>query len=260
MIALHQVAKRYGLRAPVLRDVDLELGAGAVVAVQGANGAGKSTLLRLVAGISAPSRGRVARASGLRTGYAPDGFAAVAGLTGRGWLRQLAWVRGDADAGEEVAAALDAPLQRPLGALSHGQRQRVALAAALAGEPDVVVLDEPTGGLDDAARAALDRLLAAAARPRRAGRVRRPRWAAGRRAAPARARRRGAVGRGRPRSRRGCGSSAPARPPPTARRGSSRWRAAPTAAGSRWSTRRTATRSWRPCSRRARACARWGRA
>ena len=163
MIALHQVAKRYGLRAPVLRDVDLELGAGAVVAVQGANGAGKSTLLRLVAGISAPSRGRVARAPGLRTGYAPDGFAAVAGLTGRGWLRQLAWVRGDADAGEEVAAALDAPLQRPLGALSHGQRQRVALAAALAGAPDVVVLDEPTGGLDDAARAALARLLAAAA-------------------------------------------------------------------------------------------------
>ena len=93
---------------------------------------------------------------GLRTGYAPEGFAAVAGLTGRGWLRQLARVRGDADAGEEVAAALDAPLQRPLGALSHGQRQRVALAAALAGEPDVVVLDEPTGGLDDAARAALD--------------------------------------------------------------------------------------------------------
>jgi ATPase subunit of ABC transporter with duplicated ATPase domains len=163
VIALHQVAKRYGLRAPVLRDVDLELGAGAVVAVQGANGAGKSTLLRLVAGISAPSRGRVARAPGLRTGYAPDGFAAVAGLTGRGWLRQLAWVRGDADAGEEVAAALDAPLQRPLGALSHGQRQRVALAAALAGEPDVVVLDEPTGGLDDGARAALGGLLAAAA-------------------------------------------------------------------------------------------------
>ena len=118
MIAFHQVAKRYGLRAPVLRDVDLELGAGAVVAVQGANGAGKSTLLRLVAGVSAPSRGRIARAPGLRTGYAPEGFAAVAGLTGHGWLRQLARVRGDADAGEEVAAALDAPLQRPLAALS----------------------------------------------------------------------------------------------------------------------------------------------
>jgi ABC-2 type transport system ATP-binding protein len=163
VIAFHQVAKRYGLRAPVLRDVDLELGAGALVAVQGANGAGKSTLLRLVAGISAPSRGRVTRTAGLRTGYAPEGFTAVAGLTGRGWLRQLAWVRGDAEAGEEVAAALDAPLQRPLVALSHGQRQRVALAGALAGEPDVVVLDEPTAGLDDAARAALGGLLAAAA-------------------------------------------------------------------------------------------------
>jgi ABC-2 type transport system ATP-binding protein len=164
VIAFHQVAKRYGLRAPVLRDVDVELGAGGIVAVQGANGVGKSTLLRLVAGISAPSRGRVERAPGLRTGYAPEGFAAVPGLTGGGWLRQLAWVRGQADAGEDVAAALDAPLHRPLGALSHGQRQRVALAAALAGAPDVVVLDEPTAGLDAAARAALGGLLAAAAR------------------------------------------------------------------------------------------------
>lgn len=162
MIAFHQVAKRYGLRAPVLRDVDLELEAGAIVAVQGANGVGKSTLLRLAAGVSVPSRGRVARSAGVRTGYAPEGFTAVAGLTGRAWLGQLAWVRGQADAGEEVAAALDAPLDRPLTALSHGQRQRVALAAALAGEPDVIVLDEPTAGLDDGARAALDRLLAAA--------------------------------------------------------------------------------------------------
>jgi ABC-2 type transport system ATP-binding protein len=131
--------------------------------VRGANGVGKSTLLRLVAGVSTPSRGRVVRAQGLRTGYAPEGFAAVAGSTGRAWLRQLAWVRGEADTGKDVAGALDAPLDRPLDALSHGQRQRVALAAALAGEPDVVVLDEPTGGLDDGARAALDGLLAGAA-------------------------------------------------------------------------------------------------
>jgi ABC-2 type transport system ATP-binding protein len=124
---------------------------------------GKSTLLRLVAGVSVPSRGRVARTAGLRTGYVPEGFAAVAGLTGGGWLRQLAWVRGQADAGEDVAAALSAPLERPLTALSHGQRQRVALAAALAGRPDVIVLDEPTAGLDDEARAALDALLSAAA-------------------------------------------------------------------------------------------------
>jgi len=155
VIAFRHVAKRYGLRAPVLRDVDLELGSGAVVAVQGANGAGKSTLLRLVAGVSVPTRGRIARAPGLRTGYAPEGFAAVPGLTGRHWLPRLARVRGDADTGEEVAAALDAPLQQPLGALSHGQRQRGALAGAAPadGWPGLV---EVARGADDTWVAVVD--------------------------------------------------------------------------------------------------------
>jgi ABC-2 type transport system ATP-binding protein len=163
VVALHGVSKRYGLRAPVLRDVDLELPGGAVIAVEGANGAGKSTLLRLVAGVSVPSRGRVARSPRLRTGYAPENFAATAGLSGRRWLAELARVRGGAAGGEDVAAALGAMLDRPLTALSHGQRQRVALASALAGEPDAIVLDEPTAGLDEPARAALDGLLRAAA-------------------------------------------------------------------------------------------------
>jgi energy-coupling factor transporter ATP-binding protein EcfA2 len=163
VVALHGVSKRYGLRAPVLRDIDLELPGGAVIAVEGANGAGKSTLLRLVAGVSVPSRGRVARSPRLRTGYAPENFAAAAGLTGRRWLAELARVRGGAAGGEDVAAALGAMLDRPLTGLSHGQRQRVALASALAGEPDAIVLDEPTAGLDEPARAALDGLLRAAA-------------------------------------------------------------------------------------------------
>jgi ABC-2 type transport system ATP-binding protein len=163
VVGLHAVSKRYGLRAPVLRDVDLELPGAAVIAVEGANGAGKSTLLRLVAGVSVPSSGRVARQPGLRTGYAPEGFAAAAGLTGRGWLIELARVRGGGDPGDDVAAALGAALDRPLTALSHGQRQRVALASALAGDPEAIVLDEPTAGLDEPARAALDGLLRAAA-------------------------------------------------------------------------------------------------
>ncbi len=135
MISLQGVSKRYGFRAPVLDALDLELAGGVTVAVEGANGVGKSTLLRLVAGLSTPSRGRVVRAPGARVGYAPEGFAAVAGLTGRAWLAQLGWVRGRSvgDVGLAAADALGAPLDRPLTALSHGQRQRVALAAALAG-------------------------------------------------------------------------------------------------------------------------------
>jgi energy-coupling factor transporter ATP-binding protein EcfA2 len=163
VIALHAVSKRYGLRAPVLRDVDLELPGGTLIGVEGENGAGKSTLLRLVAGVSVPSRGRVERSRELLVGYAPEGFAAAAGLTGRRWLLELARVRGGGNRGEAVAAALGAMLDRPLTGLSHGQRQRVALASALAGEPDAIVLDEPTAGLDDAARAALNGLLRAAA-------------------------------------------------------------------------------------------------
>jgi ABC-2 type transport system ATP-binding protein len=105
----------------------------------------------------------VQRDAGLCTGYAPENFAAAAGLTGRAWLRELAGVRGGGDRGEDVADALGAGLDRPLTALSHGQRQRVALASALAGAPEAIVLDEPTAGLDEAARAALDGLLRAAA-------------------------------------------------------------------------------------------------
>jgi ABC-type multidrug transport system ATPase subunit len=108
VVGLHAVSKRYGLSAPVLRDVDLELPAGALIAVEGANGAGKSTLLRLVAGVSVPSAGRVERPPRLRTGYAPEGFAATAGLSGRGWLTELARVRGGGDRGEAVADALGA--------------------------------------------------------------------------------------------------------------------------------------------------------
>jgi ATPase subunit of ABC transporter with duplicated ATPase domains len=70
VIALHAVTKRYGLRVPVLRDVDLELPGASVVGVEGENGAGKSTLLRLVAGVSVPSQGRVERSPALRTGLA----------------------------------------------------------------------------------------------------------------------------------------------------------------------------------------------
>jgi ABC-type Mn2+/Zn2+ transport system ATPase subunit len=162
LIALRRVTKRYGLGKPVLRDVELELDGGAVVVVEGPNGAGKSTLLRLVAGVSTPTAGRVDRARGVTVGYAPEGLTLVPGLTGGAWLRQLGLVRGRAD-GAEVAAALGAVLDRPVMSLSHGQRQRIALAAALDGEPDVVVLDEPTNGLDTEASAALEELLRVAA-------------------------------------------------------------------------------------------------
>ena len=143
----------------MLRDVSLELVGGSVVIVEGPNGAGKSTLLRLVGGVALPSSGAVERSAGVTIGFAPEGLALVAGLSGGAWLRSLGFVR---PVGLEVAEVLGAVLDRPLMSLSHGQRQRVALAAALGGEPDVVVLDEPTNGLDVSAQAVVEGLLSAA--------------------------------------------------------------------------------------------------
>ena len=165
---------------PALRDVSLRVPAGEFVAIAGPNGGGKTTLLRLALGLERPTAGRV-RLFGERA----DRFRERARL---GYLAQRtrlgvhapATVREVVEAGrcvrrpvgrltpadrEAVEAAIErvglgALARRPLGRLSGGQQQRALIAKALAAEPELLALDEPTTGVDVAAQEALAELLA----------------------------------------------------------------------------------------------------
>ncbi|MEU1215220.1 ATP-binding cassette domain-containing protein [Streptomyces sp. NPDC005790] len=163
---LRDVGRRYGLRGPwVLRGLDLDLPAHTLVRIEGANGVGKSTLLRLLAGIDAPTEGRVTGRP--RTAYVPERFPAALPFTATGYLVHMGRVHGLATA--EAAARAEEWLARfgaaghartPLAELSKGTSQKVAVAQALLAEPDLLVLDEAWTGLDTVARDELDRAVA----------------------------------------------------------------------------------------------------
>jgi energy-coupling factor transport system ATP-binding protein len=151
--------------AAVLNGISLAGAAGEVVALVGPNGSGKTTLLRTLAGLLPPLAGTVRGPAG-RTAYLPQNPGALLHLpTVRAevemTLRRTS-AHGATDAADEMLAAfgLTALAARYPRDLSSGERQRTALAATLAGWPDLVLLDEPTRGMDLAAR----RSLAAAVR------------------------------------------------------------------------------------------------
>jgi energy-coupling factor transport system ATP-binding protein len=143
----------------LLRDVTVAGVAGEVSVLMGANGAGKTTLLRTIAGLVEPRSGSAWRRPG-RVAYLPQNPAAL--LHRESVAAEIAWtvrgVRGRRDAHQqEIMDVLDvtAIADRDPRDLSSGQRQRAAIAAVLCGRPDLVLLDEPTRGMDGAARAGL---------------------------------------------------------------------------------------------------------
>jgi ABC-type multidrug transport system ATPase subunit len=154
--SLSDVAKRYRWDGPwVLQRVGVDVEPGCVVEVRGVNGAGKSTLLRLLAGASLPSRGRRRVAPGTAVGYAPERLAAPP-FTAEEYLRHHARIRGLAfDASLAERLGFSELLGERMAALSKGSLQKVVLTQALAGDPHLLVLDEPFSGLDADARATL---------------------------------------------------------------------------------------------------------
>jgi ABC-type Mn2+/Zn2+ transport system ATPase subunit len=180
-VRFRDVTVAYGDRV-ALDDVDLEIGAGALLAVIGPNGAGKSTLLKAIAGLIAPVAGTIEvfggapGAAARRVAYVPQaelvdwGFPVTVGdvvmmgrvpLIGIGRAPSRADRAAVRDALETVGMAGEDG--RQIGTLSGGQRRRVFLARAMAARPDLYLLDEPVTGVDATTEEDLMRLLEAEA-------------------------------------------------------------------------------------------------
>jgi energy-coupling factor transport system ATP-binding protein len=160
--SLHGVSAGFAGRA-VVEGVELAGRRGEVVALGGPNGGGKTTLLRTIAGTLAPLAGHVERRPG-RIAYLPQNPAALLHRpTVRSEVELTLDRSGETQSPDRILTALGllAVAGRYPRDLSTGERQRAALAAVLPGRPDLVLLDEPTRGMDPAARQALMRLVAA---------------------------------------------------------------------------------------------------
>ena len=147
----------------VLRGVDLTLAAGEIVTIVGPNGSGKTSLLRAIIGAVPPARGTVTLRPGLRIGYVPQRLHIDATLpitVGRFMrLSGSGGARASRAAIAEALAAAGLPdlMGQQMAQLSGGQFQRVLLAHALLGRPDVLLLDEASQGLDQPGSAAFYR-------------------------------------------------------------------------------------------------------
>ena len=157
LLAAHEVERRFGRRV-ALAPTTLEVRAGEAVGLVGPNGAGKSTLLSILAGALPPSRGEVVRTA-RAVGWAPQRSAHYGRLSARENVELFASLEGVSDPvgvtrrliGLVELEDADAPAAE----LSAGNQQRLTVALALVGDPDVLLLDEPTAALDPAGRARL---------------------------------------------------------------------------------------------------------
>ncbi len=164
MIEARDLCKYYGSFVAI-ENISFTIPRGQIVAFLGPNGAGKSTTMKILSGFLAPSKG-TARVAGFevgserlevarRLGYLPENGPLYDNMTPLEMLRFLGEARGITgqhliqriEAVDEICA-LQLVMEKPIGKLSRGYRQRVGLAQALLHEPDVLIMDEPTSGLD----------------------------------------------------------------------------------------------------------------
>lgn len=145
----------------VLQQVNFAIERGEIVTIVGPNGSGKTSLVRALIGLTPPSEGQVTQARGLRIGYVPQKLHidATLPMTVRRFLSLPKRV-GDADAAAALLRTGVAGVEaRQIAGLSGGQFQRVLLARALLAQPDILILDEPTQGLDQPGIAAFYHLI-----------------------------------------------------------------------------------------------------
>ena len=164
MISVQHVSKSFG-SIQAVRDVSFEIKGGEIVGFLGPNGAGKTTLMRLITGFFPPSRGAVLiDGKNLfrsdvklrkKIGYLPEHNPLYRDMTAGDFLFYVASLKGISfwNRAREIRAiselcAVGPVLKRTIGKLSKGYQQRVGLAQALLGDPDLLILDEPTNGLD----------------------------------------------------------------------------------------------------------------
>ena len=150
MLRASQLTRSFGGR-PAVSNVSFEVAPGEVVGFLGPNGAGKTTTMRMIVGMLRPDSGRADAPEQL--GFLPEVFAGYDALTAAGYLRFMAKMKGAARSDVErclAQAGASDLASRPIGRLSKGQRQRIALAQALLGSPPAYVLDEPMQGFDPA--------------------------------------------------------------------------------------------------------------
>jgi zinc transport system ATP-binding protein len=170
-LQLEKVTFAYGHAPPVLRDIELEVERGEFVAIAGPNGGGKTTLVRLVVGLEQPTSGRV-ELMVRKVGYLPQ--RTQAGIDAPVTVRELVTtgrasrtrLLGPLTAADRVSVqeaidrvGLGPHADRRLTTLSGGQQQRAFIAKALAADPELLVLDEPTTGVDVEAQDAIAALL-----------------------------------------------------------------------------------------------------
>lgn len=176
-LSLHGLTKTYANGVKALNGIDLSVPPG-LYGLLGPNGAGKSTLMRTLATLQSPDSGQI-RLDGVdvlanpdhlrrRLGYLPQTIGAYPGVSGRDLLERFAWLKGRTDKHErrnEVAYLLErvnlsGAAHRAVATYSGGMLRRFGIAMALIGSPRLLIVDEPTAGLDPAERNRFHRVLA----------------------------------------------------------------------------------------------------
>lgn len=159
LIAGHDLGVSHRGRV-LIQHVDFAVARGRILTVIGPNGAGKTTLVRLALGLIRPNHGRIERVPGIRVGYMPQRLSLPDSMP----LSARRFIALGDTSGEPLEATarqlgVTHLLESPMQALSGGETQRVLLARALLGQPDLLVLDEPVQGIDVNGQAELYRLI-----------------------------------------------------------------------------------------------------